>query len=430
MSKKLRIGLISFHSFFQPGGVKRHILGLQKEFKKRGIYSKIIAPRRKKQEFYGKDVILLGTSFPLPFSGSQSDFCINFNPLAIERVLKKEKFDVLHLHNFGFPSVWQILERSDVLNVLTFHANIEGSEFLKNFPIFLYLLNKIVQWKIDGVIGVAPLSLEVFKGFKGPKVVIPNGIDLEEFNPQGPKIKKFSDGKINILFLGRIEERKGLIYLLKAFKILEKNFSNTELPSIIKERGKKKTKSSSPLRLIVVGEGPLKTDLQNWVEKNKLKNVVFEGGTKEKGVPSYYKTCDIFVSPAIYGESFGIVLVEAMACGKPVVAFANEGYKEVLEKGKGGRFLVKPKDYKTLAKKIEILIKNKELRKEMGEWGRIEAKKYSWPKITDQVLDFYELCRKKKQKDKGKGSTIDKTLNKILEKTYTKDFLNWLKKLR
>lgn len=406
MSKKLRIGLISFHSFFQPGGVKRHILGLQKEFKKRGIYSKIIAPRRKKQEFYGKDVILLGTSFPLPFSGSQSDFCINFNPLAIEKVLKKEKFDVLHLHNFGFPSAWQILERSDVLNVLTFHANIEGSEFLKNFPIFLYLLNKIVQWKIDGVIGVAPLNLRVFKGYKGPKTVIPNAIDLGEFGHWVPKIKKFSDGKINILFLGRIEERKGLIYLLRAFKVLEKKFTN--------------------LRLIVVGEGPLKRELQIWTKKNKLKNVVFEGGIKEERTPVYYRTADIFVSPAIYGESFGIVLVEAMACGIPVVAFANEGYKEVLKKGKGERFLVKPKDYKTLAKKLEILIKNKELRKEMGEWGQIEAKKYSWPKIADQVLDFYELCRKNKQKRREKSFDIDK----IFQKLYNKDILNWLKKLK
>jgi len=405
MSKKLRIGLISFHSFFQPGGVKRHILGLQKEFKKRGIYSKIVAPRRKKQEFYGKDVILLGTSFPLNFSGSQSDFCINFNPLAIEKVLKKEKFDVLHFHNFGFPSVWQILERSDTLNVLTFHANIEGSEFLKNFPIFLYLLNKIVQWKIDGVIGVAPLNLRVFKDFEGPKTVIPNAINLGEFNPRVSKIKKFLDGKINILFLGRIEERKGLIYLLRAFKVLEKKFTN--------------------LRLIVVGEGPLKRELQIWAEKNKLKNVVFEGEVKEKRAPSYYRTADIFVSPAIYGESFGIVLVEAMACGKPVVAFANEGYKEVLEKGKGRRFLVKPKDYKTLAKKLEILIKNKKLRKEMGEWGRIEAQNYSWSKIADQVLDFYELCRKKKGKRKGKQKIL--SIDKILKKMYNKNILNWFK---
>jgi len=402
----MKVGLISFHSFNNPGGVKRHILGLQKEFKKKGIYSKIIAPRRKRQEFYGKDVILLGTSFPLSFSGSQSDFCINFNPLAIERVLKKEKFDVLHFHNFGFPSVWQILERSDALNILTFHANIEGSEFFKNFPIFLYLLSKIVQWKIDGVIGVAPLTLEIFKGFKGPKVVIPNGIDLEEFNPQGPQMKKFLNDKINILFVGRIEERKGLIYLLKAYKILEKKFPN--------------------LRLIIVGEGELKEECQNYVQENNLKEVHFEGQITGQKLPPYYNSCDIFCSPAIFGESFGLVLVEAMASGIPVVAFANEGYRGVL-KGKGSKFLVKPKDYKTLAQKLEILIKNKKLRQEMGEWGRIEAKKYSWPKITDQILDFYQLCLKNKQK-KGREKVF--SFDKVLNKLYNKDILNWLKKLK
>lgn len=405
MSKKLRVGLISFHSFFQPGGVKRHVLGLQKEFKKRGIYSKIIAPRRKKRENYGKNVILLGTSFPVTVSGTQSDFDINFNPLAIEKVLKKEKFDVLHFHNFGFPSAFQILERSNVLNILTIHANVEGSKFLK-ISGFLYFCKKIAQWKIDGIIGVAPLNLKIAQGFKRPKVVIFNGIDLEEFNPKVPKIKKFLDGKINILFVGRIEERKGLIYLLKAFKILTKKLSN--------------------LRLIIVGSGPLTEDCQKYVKENNLKKVCFEGQKIGKDLTSYYTSSDIFCSPAIFGESFGLVLLEAMACGKPVVAFANEGYKEVLKKGKGERFLVKPKDYKTLAKKIEILIKNKELRKEMGEWGRIEAKKYSWPKIADQVLNFYELCGKNKQKRKGKLIS----LNKILEKTYTKDFLNWLKKLR
>ena len=401
----MRVGLISFHSFNKPGGVKRHILGLQKEFKKRGIYSKIIAPRRKRQEFYGKDVILLGTSFPLSFSGSQSDFCINFNPLAIERVLKKEKFDVLHFHNFGFPSAWQILERSDTLNVLTFHANIEGSEFLKNFPIFLYLFEKMVQWKIDGVIGVAPLNLEVFKGFKGPKAVIPNGIDLSEFNPRVPRIKKFYDRKINILFLGRIEERKGLIYLLKAYKILEKKFPN--------------------LRLIIIGEGELKEDCLKYVKENNLKEVHFEGQITGPKLPSYYNSCDIFCSPAIFGESFGLVLVEAMASGIPVVAFANEGYRGVL-KGKGSKFLVKPKDYKTLAKKLEVLIKNPKLRKEMGEWGRIEAQKYSWPRITDRVLNFYQFCKKEKQKREKEEFSLEQTFAKIINK----DILDWLKKLK
>ena len=376
----MKVALISFHSFYQPGGVKRHVLGLAKEFKKRGIETKIIAPRRKREENYGKNVILLGTSFPFPFAGAISDLTINFNPVAIENTLKKEKFDVLHFHNFGFPSILQILTSptaSESLNILTFHASLEGSKFMKRFPVLLGLVNKICQWKVDGIIGVAPLNLKYFKEYSGPKIVIPNGIDLAVFNPRVPKLKKYSDGKINILFLGRIEERKGLIYLLRAYKILEKTFSD--------------------LRLIIVGEGPLKENLEKWVKDNKLKNVVFEGKVPEEKVASYYKSCDIFCSPAIFGESFGLVLVEAMACGKPVVAFANEGYKGVLT-GKGARFLAKPRDYKTLAEKIEILIKDPKLRKEMGQWGIEEAKKYSWPKIASQVLDFYQLCKKNKQK--------------------------------
>ena len=374
----MKIGLISFHSFLQPGGVKRHVLGLYKEFKKRGIKVKIIVPRRSPEEKYGKDVIIMGTSLPLPAAGTQGDFCIYFNPFALDSFLKKEKFDVLHFHNVGFPSTIQVLERSNALNILTFHANLEKSNIIKIFPQIRDFANRIAKWKIDGIIGVNPLNLRFFRKFNGPKKVIPNGIDLEEFNPKVPRLKKFSDGKINILFLGRIEERKGLIYLLKAFKILSRSHSN--------------------LRLIVVGEGPLKDDYQKWVENNKLENVVFEKAIREKEVPSYYRTCDIYCSPAIYGESFGIVLIEAMALGVPVVAFANTGYRIVLEKGKGKRFLVKPRDYKTLAKKLEILIKSKKLRKEMGDWGLKEARKYSWPKIADQILAFYEFCRKTKEK--------------------------------
>ena len=374
----MKIGLISFHSFLQPGGVKRHILGLHQEFKKRGIQSKIIAPRRSPLENYGKEVILLGTSFPWGVTGTQGDFCINFNPFAIKKVLDEEKFDVLHFHNCGFPSTLQILEWSKALNILTFHANLEKSTFVKSFPGFLYIFNKLVQWKIDGVIGVAPLNLKTFKYYKGPKTVIPNGIDLAEFDPEVLKIKKYLDGKINILFLGRIEERKGLIYLLRALKILNKKHNN--------------------LRLIIVGEGPLKGKCQKWVKKNKLENVVFEKEVNQKEIPSYYKTADIYCSPAIYGESFGIVLIEAMAVGTPVVAFANEGYAGVLKNTKGGEFLARPKDYRTLAKKLEILINNPELRKEMGKWGIKEAQKYSWPKIVDQVLAFYDLCRENKIK--------------------------------
>lgn len=412
-----KIGLISLHSFFRPGGVKRHILALVKEFKKRGIEVKIIVPRRNWKENYGPDVILLGTSFPVNFAGSKADFVLHFNPLALERVLRKEKFDVLHFHNIGLPSTLQILTSQaakNTLNILTFHSNVAGSKFLKKFPFFISILNKVCQWKIDGIIGVAPLSLRVFKEYKGPKIVIPNGVDLEEFNPKVPPVRNFSisnkaEPKLNILFVGRIEERKGLIYLLKAFKILEKKFSNLELT--------------------IVGEGELKKECQNFVIKNNLKNVYFEGEKTGKELPSYYSGCDIFCSPAIFGESFGMVLLEAMACGKPIVAFANQGYKEFLKGKKGERFLAKPRDYKELAQKLEILIKNPKLRKEMGEWGLKEAKKYAWSKIASQVLDFYQFCQREKQKKKKEVFSLDRILAKV-DKTLNKDILEWLKEFK
>ncbi len=407
----MKIGLISAHSFIQPGGVKRHILGLYKEFKRRGVEIKIIIPRRELREYYGKDVILLGTSFPINFSGSQSDFDIHFNPLSIEDTLREEKFDILHFHNVGFPSILQILTSpaiENTLNILTFHANIAGSKFLTNFPSLIYVFNKICQWKIDGIIGVAPLSLKVFKDYKGPKTIIPNGVDSEEFNPKVPKLKKFSDGKINILFVGRIQERKGLIYLLRAYKILERKFSN--------------------LRLIIVGDGELKEECKNYVKKNKLKEVYFEGEITGKKLPTYYTSCDIFCSPAIFGESFGIVILEAMASGKPVVAFANEGYKELLSGKKGEKFLAKAKDYRRLAEKLEVLIKSPQLRKEMSRWGIEEAKRYSWLKVANRVLNFYSVCKRTKAKLKRKQNFSLEDIIIKLEKVLNQDILEWLRK--
>ena len=387
--KKPKIGFFPLHTFAKPGGVKRHVLALHREFKKRGLESKIIVPRRKPIERYGQDIKLFGTSFPFPFSGAQSDLTICFTPGSINRLLKKEKFDILHFHNFGVHS-WQILEKSKAVNILTFHACIDfkKSKFFKVLPEVLDIFKKSVNEKIDGIIGVAPFNLEPFRefGFKGPMTVIPNGIDLEEFNPDVPKIKKYMDDKINLLFLGRIEERKGLIYLLKAYRVLQKKYKKFyPAPG-----------SGAGLRLIIVGEGDLKDDCQKFVEKHKLKNVIFEGKIEGEKIPSYYATCDIFVAPAIFGESFGIVLLEAMASGKPVVAFSNQGYKKVLS-GKGKEFLAKPKDWRGLAQKIEILIKNEKKRKEMGEWGIAEAQKYSWPKIADKVLDFYQKVIKLKK---------------------------------
>jgi len=374
----MKIGFISFHSFSNPGGVKSHILGLSREFNKMGIETKIIVPRRHVFENYGKDVILLGTSIPINIAGTQGDLCFNFNPFAINKVLKKEKFDVLHFHNFVVPSGWQILDRSKCLNILTFHANLDAVGNMMRSFYFTNRLFKELGEKMDGVIGVADLNLEPFKDLQKPKLVIPNGIDLKEFHPKYPKVKRFVDKKINILFVGRIEERKGLIYLLEAYNLLKPTYNN--------------------IRLIIVGDGHLKQNCLDYARQNHLKDVHFEGLKNNTSLKRYFATCDIYCSPAIFGESFGIVLLEGMAMGKPVCGFANSGYKELLANTKAEQFLAEPKNSVELAQKLEILIKDKNLRKEMGKWGLEHVKQYSWNKVAKQVLDFYETCQKNIQK--------------------------------
>ena len=366
----MKIGFISFHSFANPGGVKNHILGLSKEFEKRGIETKIIVPRRKIWENYGNNVIILGTSIPINIIGTQGDLVFNFNPLAIKKILEREKFDILHFHNFIAPSAVQILEKSKSKNIITFHANIESNPIIEGM---IKAINKPINKKVSGIIGVANISLDFFKDYPGPKKVIPNGIDLEEFNPSIKRLEKFKKDKINILFLGRIEERKGLIYLLKAYKILQEKYDN--------------------IRLIIVGDGPLKNECKEYSQKNNLKEVYWEGSQTGRIIPQYFSTCDIYCSPAIFGESFGIVLLEAMACGKPITGFSNTGYEELLKGTKGEEFLAKPKDEKELSLKIESLIINEKLRKEMSNWGLEEVKKYSWEKVADKVLEFYKETR-------------------------------------
>lgn len=374
----MKIGLISFHSFANPGGVKSHILGLSKEFDRMGVENKIIVPRRSLFENYGKKVIILGASIPLKIAGTEGNICFNLNPFAIKKLMQREKFDVLHFHNFVIPSATQILKESQSVNVLTFHANLEAMTLFNKVPSVSKLFFEELNKKMDGIIGVAKLNLEPFENYTGPKTVIPNGIDLKNFNPNTPKIEKFArDNKIKILFVGRIEERKGLIYLLEAYKILKPIYPNIEL--------------------IIVGEGGLKNKCLDFARENKLKDAHFEGAKNDTDLKKYFATADIYCSPAIFGESFGIVLLEGMAMGKPVCGFANSGYQQLLANTKAEKFLAEPKNSAALAEILKQLIIDKNLRQEMGEWGLECVKQYSWDKVAKQVLDFYKTCSDSKK---------------------------------
>jgi phosphatidylinositol alpha-mannosyltransferase len=289
-------------------------------------------------------------------------------PAQIGEILAKEEFDILHLHEPFAPMVClSALLKSNSINVGTFHACHTKPR--------TYWLGKLIfrRWlsKLHGKIAVSEPALEyVNRHLPGDYRIIPNGIDTEHFRFDGPARKEFTDGKINILFVGRLERRKGLGYLLNACAEMKRSFPN--------------------FRLIVVGPG---TVLRHRYEKlvgdmSLTNNVVFTGFVPSAELPSYYRSADIFCAPATGGESFGIVLLEAMACGKPVVATSIKGYASVLANGDEG-LLVPPKDDEALAQALLSLLHDKSLRLQMGDKGKIKAEKYSWPNVAQQVMDYY-----------------------------------------
>jgi len=226
------------------------------------------------------------------------------------------------------------------------------------------------QRKLVGKIAVSkPAMNYAIKYVPGFYNIIPNGIDLGHFSPDVSPIERFCDGKINILFVGRLEKRKGLNYLLKAYQQVKAKAPNT--------------------RLIVVGPGTrFRRKYEKYVRRKGLADVVFAGMVSNDELPRYYKTADIFCSPAIGRESFGIILLEAMAVGKPIVASGIEGYASVVTHGREG-LLVPPKDDKELAQALLSLISDEPLRRQMAAQGMLTAQNYDWAKVARRVLDYY-----------------------------------------
>jgi phosphatidyl-myo-inositol alpha-mannosyltransferase len=199
--------------------------------------------------------------------------------------------------------------------------------------------------------------------------IIPNGVDLKQFRPDVPLIEKFCDEKQNIVFMGRLEFRKGINYLLKAFLEVKTQMPNT--------------------RLIVCGPGTrLRKRYEKWVRDVRLPDVVFTGMVNDNEQPSYYRTADIFCAPATSRESFGLILLEAMATGRPIVATNIDGFANVITNNKEG-LLVPPMSSRALSDALLLLLNDKEKRLQMGQQGIITASKYSWEDVSKRVLAYY-----------------------------------------
>ncbi len=367
----MKIALVSPYDFAYPGGVIHHISCLEHHFTRMGHQVKVIAPASKAVSTFGDRFIPIGTPRPIPSSGSIARVTISLNLSSrIKAVLDQENFDIIHLHEPLMPMLCTtVLRLSHTANVGTFHASDGRPGYNFARPLGKLILKRWFR-KLDGKIAVSKPAMEfAHKHFPGYYNIIPNGVDLAHFSPDISPIDEFCDGKVNILFVGRLEKRKGLNYLLKAYKWVKQEVPNS--------------------RLIALGPGTrLRSKYEKQVRRSGLKDVVFTGYVAYDELPRYYKTADIFCAPATGGESFGIVLLEAMAMAKPIVASNIEGYAGVVTHEVDG-LLVPPRDEKALAQALISLITGKSLRREMGDRGRLKALDYSWEHIAQRVLDYY-----------------------------------------
>ena len=365
---RLKIAMVSPYDFTWPGGVTNHVSQLGHQLGLLGHQVQVLAPHSPSRQLPDTtQVVPLGRSVPVPSGGSVARVSLSWWLYRrIRDLLEKESFDIIHLHEPLAPVLpLCVLEASNAVNIGTFHAFYNSQH--------LYRLSHPImkRWhsRLHGGIAVSPVAKRYVNNFfPRDYQIIPNGIDYHHFADNVAPWPQYQDGKINLLFVGRLEKRKGLRYLLDAFSRLQWELPNT--------------------RLLVVGPGNPDKESHRTMSARNPQNVVFTGRVSYQDLARYYATADIYCSPATGAESFGIVLLEAMAAGKPVVASDIEGYRGVLSHGKQG-LLVPKRDPIALAESIAYMANNPDLRRRMGELGQQTAKTYRWENIAQRVEDYY-----------------------------------------
>ncbi len=358
------------------GGIPDHIFFLSRELRKRGHTVKILSTRfGENGEDDVEDVARIGRGIPIRANKSIARITLGWRLSdKVQRLLMEFNPDIVHVHGSLAPMLPILaLRHSKAINVFTFHAGHEnalGYIFFKNWL--------MPYWrKLHGLVAVSQTAeYSMSRYFKGNYTIIPNGVNIDDFRPGIKPLPEFSDGRQKILFMNRLEPRKGLPYLLRALKYVKKR-----IPNVL---------------LIVAGSGPYSEYYKSMVDSSMAQNVVFVGqvpGTPSSLRASYYSSCDLLCVPSIGHESFGIVILEGMACAKPVVASRIEGFRHVLKHGEEGLFFP-AKDERGLANAILTILTNEDLAKKMGKIGRKKACHYSWKKIAAKVEHLYKVLRR------------------------------------
>ncbi len=364
----MRILLSCPYAWDAPGGVQVHVGELGARLRARGHDVRVLTPSRAAPR--EPWVRAVGRPIAVPYNRSVAPIC--FSPASARRVaaeLRAFAPDVVHAHEPLAPSTSMFAVRAGAAEgtpiVATFHA---GAERSRLFDIAAPLLRRVAR-SIDVRVAVSAAaarfaSRRIGEGF----VIVPNGVDVERF--AGAEPAELPAGR-RMLFVGRLDERKGFRVAVAAFERLAGRFPD--------------------LLLVAVGDGPEAAAARALPESIRSR-IVLVGRVANEDLHGYEAAADVFVAPSVGGETFGVVLVEAMAAGVPVVASDIPGYDEVIREGEG--LLVPPRDPAALAAAVARVLDDPPAARAFGDAGRARARTYSWESVADRLEAIYEDARR------------------------------------
>lgn len=364
----MKIGLVCPYNIFKGGGVQECVLALQTELSKRGHTVLIVSPQPRENGKSAPDFVrLLGraTDVKSPFH-TTAQVSVSVEPNAVDRLLEQENFDILHFHEPWVPLLSrQLLQKSQAKNVATFHAKLPDTVMSRTIEKVITPYTGSVLKYLHGLTAVSETAAAYVRSLTDqPVQIVPNGIDLKKYQIA----RKTAKPEDIIFFIGRLERRKGLKYLIRAVQKLQ-----TTKPHV---------------RLVVAGDGPDRQQLERYAKEHDV-HVQFLGQINEVAKLRLFHRASVFCSPARYGESFGIVLLEAMACGLPTVAGDNPGYASVLQ-GTGQLSLVDPRNTAEFARKLDLMMSDQAIRQAWQDWAAHTVEQYNYPHIVDQYEAIYQ----------------------------------------
>ncbi len=363
----MKIAIVCPYNLDIPGGVQEHVMAEAAELRKRGHDVVIVTPKpRRRTKPAKKGIYFIGSMARIRTPGSTSaDVSAAADRAAIQEFFDNEQPELLHVHEPEVPFMArQIIAEAKCPVVGTFHAampaNAVGRSFINSMKPYVRTVVKLLTHTTV----VSPAAMMLLDEVDLEPITIPNGVDLKKYHQK--VVKRDSN---TILYVGRLEKRKGIIELLQTFAILQDKKPEAKLE--------------------IAGGGPLWRKLHKLSDDLGLENVTFHGFVSDQKKRQLMASCGVFTSPALYGESFGIVLIEAMAMGAPVVAGDNPGYSTVLT-DRGSISLANPMDHGQYADKLILFMEDAELVKLWQKWAKQTVKKYDWPKIIDKYEELFK----------------------------------------